>query len=782
MNVNTKKWGVRALSVALLLACLLTLCACREKASIEGISLNATTLTMEVGTSKTLEVTVTPAEVTDLELEWKSSNEKVVAVENGVLKALAEGEAVITVKTTTKEGDFEASVSVKVISGDALTHVAATAPTCTKEGNIEYWRSEQTGKCYLDADGKTEAAASELTVSATGHTAGTAASCEEASYCTVCGELMAAATGHTAGAAASCEEASYCTVCGELVEAATGHTVGTAASCESAAYCTVCNKLVSEALGHEYGAWNVVKAPTTDAAGSAEQVCSRDDSHINTMTLPALSTANGYSYAVTTAPTAEKGGEGAYSLTYDGQTFTFSVTLTPLAHNYNSGVIKTAATCTRDGLKVYTCKDCGKTYEEVIRATGHRYGSYQQTVAPTCTTTGVMTSKCYFCASTLTKTVEALGHAYGDWETSVAPTETTEGILIKTCANDTANDHAKTAVAPALTKANYTAVDTEDYTVSYQEKDIACGEPRVAYFTITKDGTSIACTVDLEILEHTYSDWTLVKAPTPEETGLLVRTCLNTVCSGDTNEAHTIPAMSKSADGYTYVSGDGKDVYTYTFNGADHVFELYTVTFKYKDADGSSEKKLGYIVYNEKLGQYVSIEIPEVAEKTADGNRFVKWSIENLADITRNVTIEAVYEAVPMIVAGDATVKDNIAEVEFTLANPPALFSLMFTVRYDASILSLEGYTFNDSIEQTRLTVTDTDAVTVSCLSTSGNVDMEGEVVTLKFAVKDGVDAQSTKLVLVIGEDDIDNTISTDDNYEYTYVTLETFDGTVTIP
>ncbi|MCD7848243.1 MAG: hypothetical protein LUG49_09505, partial [Oscillospiraceae bacterium] len=68
-------------------------------------------------------------------------------------------------------------------------------------------------------------------------------------------------------------------------------------------------------------------------------------------------------------------------------------------HTYTSEVT-TAATCTDNGVKTYTCTVCGETYTEEIQATGH---SYQTVVtAPTCTEKGYTTYTCTTCGYSYT--------------------------------------------------------------------------------------------------------------------------------------------------------------------------------------------------------------------------------------------------------------------------------------------------------------------------------------------------------------------------------------------
>lgn len=118
------------------------------------------------------------------------------------------------------------------------------------------------------------------------------------------------------------------------------------------------------------------------------------------------------------------------------------------AHNWDDGVIKdgNGATHTSTGIKTYTCKDCGKTKEEVVpKIPDHLFDEdgwekeddnihkrkctvcadvwdYQVhnwvgevTEAHTCTTDGTMTYTCTDCGATKTEVIPH-GHTFNEWE------------------------------------------------------------------------------------------------------------------------------------------------------------------------------------------------------------------------------------------------------------------------------------------------------------------------------------------------------------------------------
>ena len=90
--------------------------------SVTGVSLNESSITLDVGGSKTLAATVTPENATNKKVRWTSDNETVATVsEDGVVTAVAGGTAVIT--ATTHDGLFTASCTVTVNAPDAAPSI-----------------------------------------------------------------------------------------------------------------------------------------------------------------------------------------------------------------------------------------------------------------------------------------------------------------------------------------------------------------------------------------------------------------------------------------------------------------------------------------------------------------------------------------------------------------------------------------------------------------------------------------------------------------------------------
>ncbi len=79
---------------------------------VTGVSLDKTSLNLNPGKEGTLTATITPSNATNQNVTWKSSDTKVATVDNGLVTAVAEGTATITVTTT--DGNFQDTCTVTV--------------------------------------------------------------------------------------------------------------------------------------------------------------------------------------------------------------------------------------------------------------------------------------------------------------------------------------------------------------------------------------------------------------------------------------------------------------------------------------------------------------------------------------------------------------------------------------------------------------------------------------------------------------------------------------------
>lgn len=88
----------------------------------DAVTLSSDAITLYVGNSNSttvLTAEISPANVSDKEVEWESSNPDVAAVKNGVVTAVTQGEAVISAIS----GDGEAQAQCSVVVGKGVTDV-----------------------------------------------------------------------------------------------------------------------------------------------------------------------------------------------------------------------------------------------------------------------------------------------------------------------------------------------------------------------------------------------------------------------------------------------------------------------------------------------------------------------------------------------------------------------------------------------------------------------------------------------------------------------------------
>lgn len=106
--------------------------------NVTGVTLNKTSLELQVGKNETLTATVAPSNAANKNVTWSSSNSGVASVSNGLVTAIAAGTATITV--TTEDGNKTATCSVTVTSGPPVpvsgltTHVPEIYNARSKDG------------------------------------------------------------------------------------------------------------------------------------------------------------------------------------------------------------------------------------------------------------------------------------------------------------------------------------------------------------------------------------------------------------------------------------------------------------------------------------------------------------------------------------------------------------------------------------------------------------------------------------------------------------------------
>lgn len=170
-------------------------------------------------------------------------------------------------------------------------------------------------------------------------------------------------------------------------------------------------------------------------------------------------------------------------------------------HVWDEGVEQTAATCTTNGVKLFTC-ECGETKTETIPAKGHNL-QVSSEVAATCTEDGEKKGVCADCGLEDVVVLHATGHAYES--TTTQPTCEVDGYTVYTCKNCN-DEYRETGVrATGHTTTGCTWVEDSDYielkdedTCTYTKRKTttctACEETVVQYYDVVKHSYSVEIT------------------------------------------------------------------------------------------------------------------------------------------------------------------------------------------------------------------------------------------------------------------------------------------------
>lgn len=233
------------------------------------------------------------------------------------------------------------------------------------------------------------------------------------------------------------------------------------------------------------------------------------------------------------------GGGSPYYLTYESGSFSSGTESTgniylfkkvndapgPHEHTWNDGDVTKEATCEEDGVKTFTCTECGETKTEAIAATGHTEETVEGKAA-TCTEAGLTDGKkCSVCGKTLEEQEEipALGH-----EEEIIPGK------------------AATCAETGLTEG---------------KKCSRCGEILVAQ-------------EEIPLADHSWDQGTVTKEATCTEPGLKTSTC--TVC-GKTDEVE-IPATGHNWEFSKFTWTETEDGFTAEAEYVCKNDETHTVT------------------------------------------------------------------------------------------------------------------------------------------------------------------------------------------------------------
>ena len=295
-------------------------------------------------------------------------------------------------------------------------------------------------------------------------------------------------------------------------------------------------------------------------------------------------------------------------------------TVAALGHNWDSGKVTKAATCTATGTKTYTCSRCKKTRTETIAATGHKEVK-DAAVAATCETTGKTEgSHCSVCNTVIKAqtTVAALGHSWDGGKVAKAATCTAAGTKTYTCTR-CKKTRTETIAATGHKVVKDTAVAATCETTGKTEGShcSVCG-------TVIKAQTTTAA------LGHDYGEWKTIKAATYTEPGQAERVCRR---NASHKEYRQLPILEKAKIALSACSIQLSEQ-TYVYDGIEKT-PTVTITYNEKTLTEGKDYQV-YLADNVNPG---TAKITVIAKTDSDYTGTATITFEIRKSLPENATV-----------------------------------------------------------------------------------------------------------------------------------------------
>lgn len=523
------------------------------------------------------------------------------------------------------KGTAEITDIVKSALGHSLIKTDEKAPTCTDDGNRAYWTCTECRNIFSDDAGLNPTTLADVTVSATGHTWSN--------------DWSSDGTGHWH----DCTNANCPITENNQKDGYAVHTPGNDATETTPQTCDVCGYELAPALGHIHTnhLTFIAEVPETCTADGVkahyECECGKlfaDDQAATEVTLESLKIAAHHTYGTDWESDNDDDHYHVCSVCSD------KADVTP--HSYDNGVITTPATETTEGVKTYTCSVCHHTKTETVPKLSH---THSLSVDYSKDETGH-----WHTCSGCTEKVDFEAHTEDSGTVTVQPTETTEGIRVYSCT--VCGYVTRTETVPALNSEH-----THSYGTAWK-------------YDSTNHWHECSCGEKTDISQHISNGGVITVPPTATTAGVRVYSCY--IC-GYAFRTETIPATGY--DYYpTYPSYPAYPTYpTYPVFLTPSVFtEELTVN---AEADGSMvtlswdkiENADKYYVYQYKDGKYVKIKTTTDTSVTLKGLKngetykfLVRYSIgRKLSPMTYSykITVKVYYKPIAKAASTENSVK-----------------------------------------------------------------------------------------------------------------------------
>lgn len=523
------------------------------------------------------------------------------------------------------KGTAEITDIVKSALGHSLIKTDEKAPTCTDDGNRAYWTCSECGNIFSDESGTIQTTFADVTVPATNHNWSI--------------DWSSDGTGHWH----DCTNANCPITENNQKDGYAVHTPGNDATETTPQTCDVCGYELAPALGHIHAnhLTFIAEVPETCTADGVKEhyecECGKlfaDDQAATEVTLESLKIAAHHTYGTDWESDNDDDHYHVCSVCSD------KADVTP--HSYDNGVITTPATETTEGVKTYTCSVCHHTKTETVPKLSH---THSLSVDYSKDETGH-----WHTCSGCTEKVDFEAHTEDSGTVTVQPTETTEGIRVYSCT--VCGYVIRTETVPALNSEH-----THSYGTAWK-------------YDSTNHWHECSCGEKSDISQHISNGGVITVPPTATTAGVRVYSCY--IC-GYAFRTETIPATGY--DYYpTYPSYPAYPTYpTYPVFLTPSVFtEDLTVN---AEADGSMvtlnwdkiENADKYYVYQYKDGKYVKVKTTTDTSVTLKGLKngetykfLVRYSIgRKLSPMTYSykITVKVYYKPIAKAASTENSIK-----------------------------------------------------------------------------------------------------------------------------
>ena len=367
-------------------------------------------------------------------------------------------------------------------------------------------------------------------------------------------------------------------------------------------YCKDCNTKLSSGKtiakkAHTWDAGKITKKATCTVNGTKTYTCTSCKA-----TKTSRIAATGHTKELRNVKTATCAHAGYTGDTYCkkcNKKLATGKTIPQKAHTWNKGVVTTAATCTKKGVRTYTCTVCKGTRKAAIAATGHKnkvlknarqatcakagytgdtyckdcnaklssgktiakkahtWDAGKVTKKATCTVKGTKTYTCKICKATKTSSIAATGHRHTELRNVKKATCGQEGYTGDTYCKDC---KAKVSLGKVIAKTPH-----KNKIVKFAKESTCKSEGYTGDIFCYDCGSLIEEGTVIDKLEHIWDSGKITVQPTAAKTGVRTYTCEN---CGATKKT-TIPVLNLV----------GKTVQDKTTNGVYKVLSKTSVEY-----------------------------------------------------------------------------------------------------------------------------------------------------------------------------------------------------------